>query len=72
MRKIADDRTHAAACWERAWPDPRVLSTASGAVLAGLSRITQMVSPDGTSTYAEGNRTRRTKTATGDVTEYRG
>jgi hypothetical protein len=32
--------------------DPRVLATASGAVFAGLSRITQMVSRDGTSTYA--------------------
>jgi hypothetical protein len=28
-----------------------VLSTASGAVFAGLGRITQMVSQDGTSTY---------------------
>jgi hypothetical protein len=28
--------------------DPRVLATASGAVFAGLSRITQMVGQDGT------------------------
>jgi hypothetical protein len=50
MRQTADDKTHAATCWELAWPDPRVLSTASGTVFAGLGRITQMVSQDGTST----------------------
>jgi YD repeat-containing protein len=32
--------------------DTRVLATARGAVFAGLGRITQMVSQDGTSTYA--------------------
>ncbi|MCU0962136.1 MAG: hypothetical protein MUF48_18735, partial [Pirellulaceae bacterium] len=31
--------------------DPRMLATASGAAFAGLGRITQMVSQDGTSTY---------------------
>jgi YD repeat-containing protein len=123
MRKTADYRRLAAARGEIAWPHPRVLATATGAVFAGLGRITQMVSQDGTSTYgydsksqltsathsyqssetytfdhngnrtmsgyqtgtdnrltndgtytyqydAEGNRTRRTKTATGEVTEY--
>jgi hypothetical protein len=40
MRKTADDRTHAAACRELAWPDPRALSTAAGAVFAGLGWIT--------------------------------
>jgi YD repeat-containing protein len=34
-----------------AWPDPRVLATATGAVCASLGRITQMVGQDGTSTY---------------------
>ena len=51
MRKTADDRTHAAVCRETAWSDPRALATATGAVFAGLGRITQMVSQDGTSTY---------------------
>ena len=103
--------------------DPRVSATGASAVFAGLGRITQMVSQDGTSTYgydsksqltsathsyqsnetysfdnngnrtmtgyqtgtdnrltndgtysytydAEGNRLTRTKTATGEVTEY--
>jgi YD repeat-containing protein len=52
MRKTADDRRLAAARGEIAWPDPRVLSTASGAAFAGLGRITQQVGQDGTSTYA--------------------
>jgi hypothetical protein len=39
MRKTADDRTHGAARKELAWTDPRVLSTATGAVFAGLGPI---------------------------------
>lgn len=52
MRRVVDDRTHSAARWELAWPDPRLLATATGAVFAGLGRITQQVGQDGTSTYA--------------------
>jgi YD repeat-containing protein len=40
MRKTADDKTHAAACRQIAWPNPRALATVALLLLAGLPWLT--------------------------------